>query len=126
MMGRYGNDQLNRFIFIVTMISIVLEIITRRSIFYFIAIILLVWGYYRMFSRDMQRRYAENEKFLGLKDRVTSVFRHSSSDYSSREDKKNYRIFRCPQCKQKIRVPRGRGRIRIRCPKCGNSFIKKS
>ncbi len=123
MYGRYGNDDLNRAISIVTIISIILDMITRFHILYWISLALLIILYYRMMSRNTSVRWAENQKYLQFRSRVTGLFRGSSS--RTKPDP-NYRIMKCPQCQQKVRVPKGKGKIRIHCPKCGNDFIKKS
>ncbi len=159
MYGRYGSDELNRFIWIVAMIVVILDLIltrmTRTSrVLWIIAVVLIVVGYWRMLSRDTARRSMENEKFLGF----TSHFRRggrtyggrgydrgsyggnrygrSQSTYSrqesaerrkaQRQDKKYYKYFNCPNCNQKVRVPKGRGKIEITCPKCRTSFIRKT
>ena len=123
MIGRYGNDQLNQFIFIVAIISMVLEIFTRQTLFYTVTIILLVLGYARTLSRNINKRYEENMKYLEIKDTFLNKFRKQKYYASQRKD---FHIYTCPQCKQKIRIPRGKGKISITCPKCKTSFIKKS
>lgn len=121
--GRYGNDQLNQFIFIVAIISMVLEIITRQSLFYTLTLVLLILAYVRVFSRNINKRYEENMKFLQKKDAILNKFRKQKYYAAQR---RNYHIYTCPQCKQKIRIPKGKGKISITCPKCRTSFIKKS
>ena len=123
MAGRYGNDQLNQFIFIVAIISMVLEIITRQSLFYTLTLVLLILAYVRVFSRNINKRYEENMKFLQKKDAILNKFRRQKSYAAPR---RNFHIYTCPQCKQKIRIPKGKGKISITCPKCRTSFIKKS
>ena len=123
MAGRYGNDQLNQFIFIVAIISMVLEIITRQSLFYTLTLVLLILAYVRVFSRNINKRYEENMKFLQRKDAILNKFRKQKYYAAQR---RNYHIYTCPQCKQKIRIPKGNGKISITCPKCRTSFIKKS
>lgn len=123
MMGRYGNDQLNQFIFILAIISMVLELITHLALFYILALILLILGYIRTFSKNINRRYEENMKYLEKKDAILNRFRREKYYASQRKD---FHIYTCPQCRQKIRIPRGKGRISITCPKCRTSFIKKS
>ena len=123
MAGRYGNDQLNQFIFIVAIISMVLEIITRQSLFYTLTLVLLILAYVRVFSRNINKRYEENMKFLQKKDAILNKFRRQKYYAAQR---RNYHIYTCPQCKQKIRIPKGKGKISITCPKCRTSFIKKS
>ena len=123
MAGRYGNDQLNQFIFIVAIISMVLEIITRQSLFYTLTLVLLFLAYVRVFSRNINKRYEENMKFLQKKDAILNKFRRQKYYAAQR---RNFHIYTCPQCKQKIRIPKGKGKISITCPKCRTSFIKKS
>ena len=123
MAGRYGNDQLNQFIFIVAIISMVLEIITRQSLFYTLTLVLLILAYVRVFSRNINKRYEENMKFLQKKDAILNKFRRQKYYAAQR---RNFHIYTCPACKQKIRIPKGKGRIEVRCPKCGTTFIKKS
>ena len=123
MAGRYGNDQLNQFIFIVAIISMVLEIITRPSLFYTLTLVLLILAYVRVFSRNINKRYEENMKFLQKKDAILNKFRKQKYYAAQR---RNFHIYTCPQCKQKIRIPKGKGKISITCPKCRTSFIKKS
>ncbi len=123
MMGRYGNDQLNQFIFIAAIISMVIELITHWSLFYIFALVLLIYGYVRAFSKDINKRYEQNMKFLEKKDAILNRFRKEKYYAAQR---KEYHIYTCPQCRQKIRIPRGKGKISITCPKCRTSFIKKS
>ena len=123
MAGRYGNDQLNQFIFIVAIISMVLEIITRQSLFYTLTLLLLILAYVRVFSRNINKRYEENMKFLQKKDAILNKFRKQKYYAAQR---RNFHIYTCPQCKQKIRIPKGKGKISITCPKCRTSFVKKS
>ena len=78
---------------------------------------------YRMFSRNISRRTEENYKYYAVKDRIRNKFSGLKDQWDNR---KLYHYYRCPQCRQKLRVPRGRGRIQISCPRCGTQFIKKS
>ena len=118
MFGRYGNDQLNRFLSLVALVLIVVNIFVKFPLLWWGALALLIWMYFRMFSRNTSRRYAENQRFL----EVTSRFRRGAQ----RKADPVYRYFQCPGCRQKVRVPRGKGKIEITCPKCRTSFIKRS
>lgn len=122
MMGRYGNDRLNQFLMILALICLVISFF-GPGFFYGIALVIMVGAYYRMFSRQIYKRAAENQKYYQLELKVKNFFKKKKSEFSQLKD---YHIYRCPNCKQKIRVPRGRGKIAIRCRKCGNEFIKKS
>ncbi len=122
MWGRYGSDQFNRFLMIVMLVFLVLSMIIRDP-FYFLALMLLLYSYFRMFSRNISKRSAENQWYLQKSMRTRSFLQKKKRELSQL---KQYHIYRCPQCKQKIRVPRGRGRIAITCRKCGTEFVKKS
>ena len=126
MIGRNGNDDLNRFLLGLDIVFILLAVIFRNAvarIFSSLAIILLVWIYYRMFSKDLMRRNTENAKYLRTREQVFGYFRLRKEQWVQR---KEYKFFVCPACKATLRVPRGRGKIKIVCKKCGNSFMGKS
>ena len=123
MIGRYGTDGLNQFLSIASLVLLLIAIVSRVSLFTWLGVALLVFCYYRTFSCNISKRTEENYKFYTLKDRVGSKFRSWKEQWANR---KVYHYYRCPQCRQKLRVPRGRGRIQISCPRCGTQFIKKS
>ena len=123
MMGRYGNDGLNQFLNITSLVVILAYIITRLSPLFYLGMLALILCYYRMFSRNISKRTEENYKYYAIKDRVMNKFSGLKDQWANR---KLYHYYRCPQCRQKLRVPRGRGRIQISCPRCGTQFIKKS
>ena len=122
MQGRYGNDQLNRCLIITAMILLVLSMFFG-DVLYAIAAVLMVYAYYRMFSKQTYKRAGENQKYLQVEWKVRNWFFKQKNMMAQR---KTHRIYKCPTCKQKIRVPKGRGKIAIRCRKCGTEFIKKS
>lgn len=123
MAGRYGMDQLGRFTMGVGAGSLILYMFVHWRILYFITLFCLIWYYYRALSRDRNRRYEENLKFLQLKNRVLGRFQSTKIHM---EERKVYRFYTCPSCSQKIRVPKGHGKISITCPKCRTEFIRKS
>ncbi len=123
MSGRYGADQLSKFLLGVCVVCIVLNMFTRTSVFYWLALILLVYSYFRIFSRNHAKRYKENQQYLGLKNKIVSRFQRERS-YA--KERKTHHIYTCPNCKQKIRVPKGKGKICVTCPKCKTEFVKKS
>ena len=122
MMGRYGADQLSRFNMGCGVVTLVLYMILRGSLWYWLTILLLVWHYFRVLSRNHSKRALENQRYLELRGKVSGFFRPPHS----RTRDKNFRIYRCPQCHQKVRVPRGKGKIAITCPKCRHEFIKRT
>ena len=123
MIGRYGTDGLNQFLSIASLVLLFIAIVSRISLFTWLSAVPLLFCCYRTFSRNISKRTEENYKFYTLKDRVDNKFRGLKEQWANR---KVYHYYRCPQCRQKLRVPRGRGRIQISCPRCGTQFIKKS
>ena len=122
MQGRYGGDQLSRFLMILTVACMVLSLFVA-DFFYIIGFALLIYSYFRIFSRNRYKRQAENAVYLKYEYKVRQFFATWKRDMAQR---KTHHIYRCPSCRQKIRVPRGKGQIEIRCPKCSNTFIKRS
>ena len=123
MSGRNGVDELNRFLLIVTLICYFVSIFTNWSILYSVAIVLLFYSYFRMFSRNLYKRSEENRTYLNK----TAKLRYKwNAKISQLKQLRTHHIYKCPTCKQKIRVTRGKGRIEIRCPKCQSTFIKNS
>ena len=115
MQGRYGNDKLNK-----TLIWMALAtFVTSLFIPFWSAKRILMLGYYgllgivlfRMLSRNTYKRYQENRRYLRLLERMRD---------------RDHRYYDCPRCRQPVRVPRGKGKISIRCPKCGEKFIRKT
>ena len=123
MIGRYGTDGLNQFLSIASIVMLLISLITRVRLFTYVGMVLLILCYYRSLSRNISKRTEENYKFYTIKDRITDKANGLKDQWANR---KLYHYYRCPQCRQKLRVPRGRGRIQISCPRCGTPFIKKS
>lgn len=123
MMGRYGTDDLSRHLIGVEFVLLLINNFWKNSILPFLILVILIYVYYRMFSRDYNKRYAENMKFLSFKNKIIYQFSRQKSEMQQR---KIYHIYRCPSCKQKIRVPKGKGNIIVTCPKCRTEFQKKS
>ena len=114
MLGRYGSDKLNVALLvsgIVLMLlgSILGKFTTWAGVFTLLSYLVLIWCMFRMYSRNIDARRRENAAFLNF-------FNHIKD--------KEHRYYHCPKCHQTVRVPRGRGKINIRCPKCGEQFIK--
>lgn len=123
MRGRYGADELSRFMLGVCLLLMLVTMIIRIPLLYLVALALLGVCYFRMFSRDFAKRSAENQKYRNIVAKVeTFVSRKKRRAAQSKE----YHIYKCPSCGQKIRIPRGKGKICITCPKCKHQFNKKS
>ena len=120
MFGRYGVDQLNLFLIGAAVVLNLISVILSRFgaicavlglIISLLAYVLLLWTLFRCFSQNLEKRFQENRRFLTRKARVL--------------DREN-RYYRCPNCRQTVRVPKGRGKLCIKCPKCDEKFIRKS
>lgn len=122
MMGRYGVDQLTWVLLALSLLLSLCGSIFRSNVLGILCWAVLVVCYLRIFSRNIYARQQENQKLL----QFWWKLKNGRSKRPSREQRKNFKVFSCPTCKQKLRVPRGKGKISISCPKCGRSFIKKT
>lgn len=118
--GTYGTDKLNSFLMIGSLILLICSWFFGR-LFFWVAIVFLGYAYFRMFSKNYAKRYAENEKFLKSTYGIRGIFARYKKMWSQR---KTHKFYKCPTCKQQIRVPKGHGRIQITCPKCRTNFEK--
>lgn len=123
MSGRYGTDELSKFMLAVCLVLLVINIFTRVQGVYLIALVLLGVCYFRMFSRNYVKRSEENRKYLDTVWKIKNWFLKKKNRIIQSKD---FHIYKCPSCGQKIRIPRGKGKICITCPKCRNQFEKKS
>lgn len=126
MTGRNGNDELNAVLLGLGLVLIIVGAIigeASKKFLFILVFALLSYVYFRMFSRNIYKRREENEKYLRLKHRVLSRLRLLKERWTQRKD---YKFFICAKCRTVLRVPRGKGNIRVVCRKCGNSFIAKS
>jgi hypothetical protein len=115
MAGRYGTDKLNSAILwlgvIVVVVAMFVPLPLPNLLLHMLAYVLMGIALFRTFSRQTYKRYRENRRFLMLVDRIKD---------------REHRYFDCPRCHQPVRVPRGKGKIAITCPKCKEKFVKKT
>ncbi|MDY2734684.1 hypothetical protein [Intestinibacter sp.] len=129
MQGRYGNDQLNNFLMKAFLVEFLLYFLLRgvskglSAVMYYLGFATIIYVYYRLFSRNIYKRASENQAFLNKTANIRSKI---NSQKSIMKQRKTHRIYKCPTCKQKVRVPKGKGKISIHCPKCDTYFIKRS
>ena len=127
MAGRNGADQLCRFLSILAVVLLLLSLLTGGtalgSILWILGLASLVWGSFRSFSRNLERRRAENAAYLRRAGRIREIF---SGALSRARQRKDYRFFRCPSCRIWLRVPRNKGRVQSTCRQCGERFTRKT
>ena len=126
MTGRYGVDEFSRFLNTTAMLSLVLSVLFDNGMSVFFLLVAfgsLFWNYTRMFSRNTYKRRAENNVYLTIRYNLT---RKLTGLKQRMQQKKYYRFYKCPKCGITTRVPKGKGTIRITCPKCGEIFQRKS
>ncbi len=115
MLGRYGTDKLNISILACGVLCALLSMFLRVPILTLaltlLSYALMIWAIFRMLSRNTYKRYQENRRYLRLLERVKD---------------REHRYYDCPRCRQVVRVPRGKGKISITCPKCAEKFIRKT
>ncbi len=117
--GRYGVDDFSKCLITVTLILFILSLFIRRKILFLIAVIVLVYAWYRMLSMDRERRIKENTVYQ----KCLKIGKQILIDQKHRIDgTRDFCFFKCPGCDQEVRVPRGKGHIRITCPRCHTQF----
>ena len=122
MMGRYGVDQLTWVLLVLALALSLCGSIFQIGFLRLLCWVVLFFCYFRIFSRNIYARQMENQKLMRLWYRL----KNKTANRPTAQERKTYRVFVCPTCKQKLRVPRGKGKISITCPKCATSFIKKT
>lgn len=123
MYGRYGIDSFGKCTLGLGLAASVITWFTDNAIFPLLAWALVLYTYFRMFSRNVYKRSAENRIYLSKTYKLRCFLARQKNMLVQR---KTHHIYKCPSCRQKIRIPRGKGRIEIRCPKCSTTFIKNS
>ena len=128
--GRYGPDELGRFLSVLGVAAVILTILARllgsgffSAVFSLLAVLSVGWCYWRILSRNFARRQAENLAYRSARQRLGDWLCLQKDCFSQR---KEYAFFRCPGCGRTVRVPKGKGRLRITCRHCGYTFEKKT
>lgn len=119
MNGRYGGDQFSMVLLVTSILLMIIGRLTGLSLFIFISYIPLIFSIYRMFSKDIAKRRMENYKFSIFISPIYSKYKKMQRRFKER---KTYKYFKCPNCHTELRLPKGKGRIKITCPKCKEKF----
>ena len=133
MEGRYGADEFSYFMVILAVVIMILQFITKASWMFFFWMGFLVWAGWRMSSENITARKLENEAFklkaMAIKAKITKnedAFEKQKQSMPSVDELNKYMYMKCPECQQKVRVPKGKGKIRVTCPKCSHKFVVES
>ncbi|MBQ9983351.1 MAG: hypothetical protein IJP29_02050 [Lachnospiraceae bacterium] len=127
MQGRYGVDQLSSFMIWCAVMLALIGMFVQSPIFTILCWVLIIFGYVRILSKNTTRRYTENQKFLDKTFGIRNAF--AKVKYRVKYGKQTpeaYYIYKCKKCGQRIRIPKGKGKILITCPKCKYQFKKNS
>ena len=123
MCGRYGMDELGNFLMIAVIVLVLLSVFEPLRFLYIAALALMIWATYRCYSRNIPKRCAELDKYQRLAEKPKRWLRQRKRMWN---DRNTHRYIKCRGCKVYMRVPKGKGRIKVNCPKCGKEFIKKT
>ncbi len=122
MYGRYGSDQLNIALLGAYLVLTLLSRVLHSGFLNLLSVAVIFWALYRMLSRQPERRRAENAKFLEL---IRPLVHRYNVNKCRRNDKEHC-YFKCPNCGQQLRAPKGKGKISVTCRSCGVSFEEKT
>lgn len=123
MMGRNGFDEFSNFLIWVAFALCIVDLFVNSTLLHTCFLIVMFYAYFRILSKNYTKRYQENQKFLQIKNTILGKF---NSEKALMKQRKTHHIYKCPTCSQKIRIPKGKGRICITCPKCKTEFTKTS
>ena len=123
MAGRYGYDELSRAMSIAALVGLVLSCIPDLQFLCVLTMVLWGWSVFRSYSRNIEKRRKERNKYLQFTGRIKGWFLLKRKIWKER---KTHRYFRCKQCKAILRVPKGKGKIKITCFKCRSEIVKKT
>jgi flagellar biosynthesis component FlhA len=125
MYGRYGYDELSRFLAIAGLVLLFLSYIPYLRLFYLVSLALLIWSWIRALSKNIYKRQMERQKYLAVRYRIKQKFQLYKNIW---RDRKTHKYYKCPHCKAVVRISKpGKGRtITVDCPKCGQGFTKRT
>ena len=127
MQGRYGADQYSRFLSFAPMVLLIISLLLTKvangipgTILWALALLMMIFGIYRSFSKNIYKRQAENAKYLKVSGAIKGFFKRL---WQRIKDIGKYKHFRCPSCKTELRVPCRKGKVKITCKNCGEQFM---
>ncbi len=122
MIGRYGVDYLSLDSLRVAIFIFIVGLFIRHPVVSAIGMAFVIFAYYRAFSKNLEKRRAENYRYMPFRQKLLKPFQRTKKRFA---DGKHYRFYRCEHCGSDLRVPKGKGKVAITCPKCGHKFEKR-
>ena len=123
MYGRYGTDELSKFLMILAIVLMVISWLPKLGLVYFVAFGVMVWSLLRSFSRKLDKRHRELERYRRIKKPIADFFKLSRNKW---RDRKTHVYFKCKKCKAVLRVPKGKGSIVVICTRCKDRIEKET
>ena len=123
MAGRRGADELSLALLIAGALLSLLSTILHTPVLSLLSMTVYIYTLFRMFSRNLEKRHAENAAFLKFWNGMTSGIRQF---FNRLKNMKKYKYFKCPECKSRLRLPRGVGEVTVTCGKCHHAFKQKA
>ncbi len=123
MQGRYGIDELSKALYITGLVFLISSLFSPLRFLNILAFAFMLWSCIRCYSKNISRRRAERETYLKITGGIRSWFRLQKDKW---RDRKTFRYYRCKECRAPLRVPKGKGKIRVRCPKCHHELDAKT
>lgn len=114
--GRNGADQLAKTSMYISILFLIINFFVKSTIISIISLLVVLYANYRVFSKDIKKRVEENQKFLKkVNPMIVPLVKLKNRTFG----KEGYKYFDCSNCKQELRVPKGKGKLKVKCPKCG-------
>lgn len=129
MKRRCGLDELNNFIMLIGFIFVLIALFTSSWICILVAAVFVVLCYLRVFSKKLEKRKRENAVYMRYMGGAVSRIRYCKKSvrmWFKTMDDTEYYYFVCNSCHQIVRLPKGKNKISVRCPKCSKTFIKRT
>lgn len=123
MQGRYGGDQLSMYLLIVSILFTIIGRLSNIQMLGFVGYIPLFIGIFRMFSKDISKRSMENYKFAIF---ISPIYTKFKKIQNRLKGSKTHKYYKCPSCNTELRMPKGKGKVIITCPKCKTKFEKRT
>jgi LSD1 subclass zinc finger protein len=123
MTGRHGADKLSLALIWGGLIVYLLSAVLNSGLIGLLSLAIYVYAVFRMFSRNERKRADENRRYLAFVSGISTGFKQARNRFKNR---KQYRYFRCPNCRAWLKLPRGAGVVTVTCGRCHNSFTQKA